>query len=435
MKTFYALLFCMSFFSNAQHELKVTFTPAKDFTYAFLYRMTPTDPVFVNNSKIDSLGHTQIALDSSAKPGIYKVIYALPPEENNFDFIYNGKEDVALKFDLQNGVQFIASNENKLWASYIKSMDIINRTISNYYSQKSVDKKAYADIFKTLQETQTAYENSSQNTLANTFIKANRPYIPETYEDLKTYSAHLKSSYFDAVNFDDPLLQSSTFITDRVNGFMFGFIENPDDETYRSQLEVIAKAVKPFSDRTQRDLFEMLWKRFASLGNDAMANTVTDTYLMQIAERMNDLDLKERLTSHKNTSIGKTAPNFDIVGANDVPTTLLELKPSKYYLLVFWSSTCGHCLEELPQVKELLQDHNDYTVVAFGIEDTETTWSRAITAYPDFIHTIGLRKWNNPIVKTYGVSATPTYFILDSEKKILAKPYGLEALRSIFVKK
>ena len=429
------LLFCLSFFCNAQHELKANFTPAEDFTYAFLYRMTPKDPVFIENSKIDSLGQTRIELDSIAIPGIYKVIYALPPEENNFDFIYNGKEDIELTFDMENGVQFISSNENKLWASYLKSMDIINRTISNYYTQESTDTKAFADIFKTLKDTQIAYENSSKDMLVNTFIKANRPYIPKGYEDLKTYSNNLKTNYFKVVDFENPLLQSSTFISDRINGFVFGFMEDPDYESYLSQIEIIANAVNLYSDKTQRDLFEMLWKRFTSLEDDKMANTITDFYLLKIAERMNDTDLIDRIISYKNTSKGKTAPNFDIVTPEGMSTSLLDLEYSKRYLLVFWSSTCSHCLKELPQIKELLKNNTDYKVVAFGIEYEDYTWKKAINEFPNFTHTIGLGKWDNPVVDTYGISATPTYFVLDSDKTIIAKPYDLEALKVILEKK
>ncbi|WP_411766351.1 TlpA family protein disulfide reductase [Winogradskyella sp. A3E31] len=435
MKKLLILLICLPALGFAQHELKATFSPAEDFTYAFLYKMTPADPIFIANAKLDSLGTASIALDSTATPGIYKVIYALPPEENNFDFIYNGKENVELSFDLQNGVEFLTSNENKLWASYLKSMDIINRTISNYYSKESTDEKAFMDIFKTLKETQTAYENSSENTLVNTFIKANKPYIPSEYQSIKTYSQNLKSNYFTSINFDDPLLQSSTFISDRVNGFVFNLVETPEDSTYKEHIDLVATAIKPYSDKTQSDIFVMLWERFVTMGKDHIANYIADTYLLAISSKMNDTDLTQRLSTFKNTALGVVAPDFKISAQNEETKMLSDLDDSENYILVFWSSNCGHCLEELPQLKTLLKNYPTYKVIAFGIEDSASRWSNEIKNYPDFIHTLGLQKWNNPIVNTYGISATPTYFVLDKGKKIMAKPYDMVALKTYLSKK
>ena len=169
-----ALLFTLvSSFIYAQNSISGVFTPAEQFTYAFLYKATPTGSDYINRAQLNDNGRFSIVLDSMATPGIYKIVYALPPEENNFDFIYNGKESVRFTFNLDKGLEFTNSNENKLWASYIKSIDMINRTLSNFYTQQSTDKKAYLDIIKTLNDTQNAYEESSKGTLALQFIKAN----------------------------------------------------------------------------------------------------------------------------------------------------------------------------------------------------------------------------------------------------------------------
>ena len=45
-------------------------------------------------------------------------------------------------------------------------------------------------------------------------------------------------------------------------------------------------------------------------------------------------------------------------------------------------------------------------------------------------HVFGGNKWENKIVKTYNINATPSYFILDSTKKIIAKPYELSDVKA-----
>jgi protein-disulfide isomerase len=44
---------------------------------------------------------------------------------------------------------------------------------------------------------------------------------------------------------------------------------------------------------------------------------------------------------------------------------------------------------------------------------------------------LGFGKWDNEIGNSYNVTSTPTYFVLDKDKKIMAKPYDFEALKKI----
>ena len=52
--------------------------------------------------------------------------------------------------------------------------------------------------------------------------------------------------------------------------------------------------------------------------------------------------------------------------------------------------------------------------------------------YPEFIHVYGEGRWENKIGDAYGVSSTPTYFILDKDKKIVSKPLDFEVLKEYF---
>src|SRR5690606_21676290 len=157
-------------------------------------------------------------------------------------------EDVVLLFSLTDGLEFKESNENKLWASYTNSIEMINRTIGNFYSQQSEDKTAFNDIFKTLKETQDAFELASKGTLASVFITANAPYIPESFEDVSTYSANLKRTYLQNVDFSNQLLQSSTFLTDRVMAYVFGMSSNPTQQFYEGQIDNLVNYIGEGND-------------------------------------------------------------------------------------------------------------------------------------------------------------------------------------------
>ena len=414
--------------------VKGTFSPAEDYSYAFLYQATPEGANYVDRGKLDSLGNFEIPIDSTVTPGIYKIVYAIPPEENNFDFIYDGKETIAFNFSDDKGVEFTQSEENKLWTSYLKSIDMVNQTISNYYSKEKIDKEGFNSIFKVLKDTQLAYEESANGKLVSAFITANRPYIPVQYEDISTYSNNLKQHFLSQIDFSNDLLQSSSFLVDRVTGYVFNISENPSDETYKKHVDDVASAINDNDLIIKTSLLEILWQRFVTLENHDLANYITEKYLLELANKTGNIVLAETISSYKNTSIGTKAPNFDIVDERKfgaVETTLHDLEGADYYLLIFWSSGCGHCLAELPKVKALVAGKPNLKVIAFGLEDDHLKWDEEIKNYPDFTHIIGLGKWDNPIVKTYGVAATPMYFILSASKIIMAKPYDYEALEVV----
>jgi len=63
------------------------------------------------------------------------------------------------------------------------------------------------------------------------------------------------------------------------------------------------------------------------------------------------------------------------------------------------------------------------------LEDEPYNWNNEISYYSEFIHVYGEGKWDNPIGDNYGVTATPTYFLLNKDKRIISKPYDFEALK------
>jgi thiol-disulfide isomerase/thioredoxin len=215
-----------------------------------------------------------------------------------------------------------------------------------------------------------------------------------------------------------------------VTAYVFNIVQNPTDEAYKQHVDDVATAISNDDAIIKTSLLEAVWQRFVALENHALANYITETYLLDLANTTNNKVLAQTITSYKNTSVGTKAPNFDILLENS-KTSLHQLEGAEHYLVIFWSSGCGHCLKELPKVKELIANTPNLKVIAYGLEDDNIEWSKEIKNYPDFTHVIGLGKWDNQIVQTYGIAATPTYFLLDTSKMIIAKPYDFEELEVV----
>lgn len=418
----------------SQHSIHGTFSPAESFTYAFLYKATPTTLNYLDRGTVEADGTFTIPLDSTVTSGMYKIVYGVPEDANSFDFIYDANENVVLTFSLDEGLEFKESVENKLWASYTKSMELVNMTISNFYTQESTDKKAFKDIFKTLNDTQVAFEDASKGTMASTFIKANRPYVPTEYEDITTYSKHLKSTFLNNVDFSNPLLQSSDFLTDRVMAYVFGMSATPDNDVYKKQIDDVVAAIGNDQPAIAASILQHIWQKMVDLENVEVANYISDTYLFKLARDTNNKELYKSLMTHKNSAPGNIAMDFPISyveNGQPINTTLHQLSGAEHYLLIFWSSTCIHCLTELPVMHEFIQNHpKNIKVIAFGLEEDQVNWEKTISKFSNFIHVLGLEHWNNPVALAYGVNSTPSYFILDKDKKIISRPEDLKALKS-----
>ena len=103
-----------------------------------------------------------------------------------------------------------------------------------------------------------------------------------------------------------------------------------------------------------------------------------------------------------------------------------------YYIVLFFSSNCPHCQVETPDFYEFITGIENIKVVAVGLEDQRESWEEMTKDYTEFINILDLDKWSSQKVSDYGISAIPSYFVLDKDKRILAKPRDIEALKSLF---
>ena len=435
------LILCLlaSSVTYAQHVVKGTFTPAKDFEYAILYKVTPTTSLYKANAKIANDGSFEIPLDSTMTKGIYRVVYAVPQEEYNFDLIYDGKEDIELAFNAETGLKFLNSTENKLYNSYLESMTTVGGELGIIFKTDSTNKKALKKVFKTQRQTQDEFEKASKGTLAGSFIKGSRPFIPEKYKDLGTYYQAIKSNYFKHIDFSDEILQSSNFLIERMLNYIFGMTDAGSDlnTAYKANIDDVANAIINLEPSLKKTYLEIIWQQMADASYEEVANYLADSYVLPVATKLNDQELITVVNTYKNTSLNAIAPDFSFeILEDDKPVlkTLSKLDEADRYVVFFWSSVCSHCLEEIPQLREYVNTFKkgSVKVIAIGLEEEPYRWKDMTYDFPDFYHVYGEGKWDNEIGNNYNVTATPTYYVLDANKKISDKPEDIVALKKYF---
>ena len=432
-KILFLLLF-FPFIIFSQHTIKVTFSPANDFTWAILYKNAPTNTKYIAQSRIVD-GDLVFILDEEATTGIYKLVYAVPQNDYNFDIIYNGKEDIELTFNLIDGVVFQKSDENIMLQSYLTEMTLLGNDIETKYLEESTE-DTMSFIFKKQKKLQRSYEEKSEGTLVNHFIKANQPYIPNELETLGDYIKNVTADYFTNIQFNDEVLQSSNFLIEKSLAYINGTVTEgiSKEQSLKNNVDKVEDQTRLLDLNFQKYFIEKLWQNLVNYNLISTANYLAERYLIPIANQLNDTVLVLKLTQFKNLSIGNPAPDFILDDGSG--KKLSELDIAENYILVFWSSGCSHCLKEIPQLYQLSEELNStkYKVIAIGLEEDTFKWTNEVIKYPNFINVIKLKKWNNTIVSEYGLTSTPTYFVLDKDKKFIAKPESFDDLKAYLKK-
>ena len=280
---------------QAQKVMTGTFSPAENYKWFILYKLKTTHQAYIDNGKIVD-GKLSYTFPADAPKGMYRLVYGMPQESENFDFIYTGEENISFEFT-ENGADFITSKENKLNTSYFANINEAKKLINAYYQSGNTNEEAFLEAFNVIKTLQETFEKEAQGTIAYNFIRANRSYIPTSYETPAIMVDNIKKHYFDHVDFSNPVLQNSDFIADKMSNYVFTALPMKEftgeelNSEYKKNIATIAEKIKPVAVDYQKTLLTVLWEQMVVLENQDIANHIADMYLLSLAKQLNDQKL------------------------------------------------------------------------------------------------------------------------------------------------
>lgn len=434
-------------FIYSQHTVQGELQPPENYPWMILYQLHGTKQNYVAYDSIKN-GKFSIAIAKGRPAGIYRLVYDIK-NQLFVDFIYEN-EDVKLIFNPENpnqNIHFLVSDENKLYQKYLQESQPIQKQMDSlqvlYF--KTTDRKkqesisiAYQKNYLILTGLQNKFDSSSTGRLSNHFIKASTRYNSKTLIiNSDAYLSSVKKHFFDYIDFNDPNLSNSTFINDKINDFIFYLNTSDDKKTqtqlYKSAIAIVLDKIKS-NQRLSKDIQEGLIYAFTKQENIVIVNYLLNYYL-QLPKELQNASFIDDIRGQLKTAIGMIVPNI-IWSRQGINYNLHGLSGYQYYIVVFWSSTCSHCLKEMPIFYDFIKDKKEVKVIAVGLENdmSKSGWENQINNYRNFINVYGENKWKNKFARSYGVNATPSFFILDSKKKVLAKPDDVEEMKDYFAK-
>lgn len=416
----------LSFGIQSQGSISGNFSPSKDFKWLIAYELTPGGEKYIADTAIKD-GFFSIEMPKTAQPGMYRLVYAVPQDEFYIDVIYDTKEDLSFNFSLKDGLTITNSVENKWYHEYFRKIETAQERLMEFYESGGGPGKEYDTLIQELRTIQKTYEENHITRIAHQFIKSNKSYLPKNFQPFDEFLKHKKQHHFDFVNLDNKILQASNFLTDKISNYVFSAL--PTGITSKEELELeVNKNVKTVADSIQDTpegfqikTFHLLWKIAGVNTMSSVEDYIFSKYLKKLAIANGNQKMVDDIESDTRLRLGAVAP--EITWETDGKKhSLSTMDQAENYLLIFWSSTCSHCLNELPALHKKLKEFPSVNILAVGLEDEETNWKKVSATLPNFKHAIALDKWESDYAHIFSIQKTPTYFILDSQKHFVAKP-------------
>ena len=395
-------------------QFSISIEAPQDFTDKEVMIYTLTGSTDIYTTQPEKKNGKWIVQISSPYKGILKAYF--PKSNHSINFISENK-NIEMKLNAESdkisGVNF-SDEANKKWGHYLSSKDKIEhilpvlKQIKNFYENQSDFDEA---LNREIKKLETIENNAEENSFIAFYAK-NSKYASEN-------PAYRFSSqaYADFLINSGELLESSSLIRPVLINFLKNLsrenlipevdklLDNLDLETPRGQT-VLAELLNIFDIYGLKAEKEKYYKKASALTCEINQN------------------LKNSIKSIKNTEIGATFEDYTFTAhaKNTKAKKLSGIKANKKVVL-FWSSTCPHCLSELPIILEnySLLKSKGIEVVAISLDSDQNSYEDKTNSLP-WINDSELKGWKSKAAEVYNVHGTPTYYILDKDNKIIEKP-------------
>ena len=114
--------------------------------------------------------------------------------------------------------------------------------------------------------------------------------------------------------------------------------------------------------------------------------------------------------------IGKPV-EIRFTGLNEEVVDLAAMK-GKVVLIDFWSTTCGPCIAQMPELKELMEKHGEegFQIVGVNLDEKESRVRAFLKEQGiDWPQHFSGKGWANPLAVRFGIFAIPTNWLIDKK--------------------
>lgn len=255
-----------------------------------------------------------------------------------------------------------------------------------------------------------------------------------TVEERRVAYNKYKSAFLDGIDFNDEGTLRAPVFHAKVMEFMGKVtFQNPDSvvasvdyvlNKSKDNEEMYKYWLSAFFQKYQKSKVMGLDKAFVHI---AMNYYLSGKVPWADEEMLKKLD--EEMDFHKENQMGMYAPRLAVLDTLLDPLDLKTIS-ADYTVLFFYRPSCGHCKKSAPVLLEAYHGLQSDGVEVLGVNvDTDIEeWKKFIEEFQlDWINAADPFTRSN-FRREYNVRTTPTIYVLDNEKRIIAKKLSVEQI-------
>ncbi len=405
----------------------------------------------------DANGNVAFKGKESLPGGIYLFVF---PNKTYFELLIDKEQHFSMEAnmtDIISSMKVKGSNDNTMFYQYLNFIQSKSKEVEPLKSEriKISDQKLSTDSIdakiKAIDDAVSNYKiNLSQanpgNILAAIFRASQDPKIPEIpilpngVKDSTFAYRYYKQHYFDSFDFADERVLRSPVYNNKLSYYVKNLVIQIPDSLIPEMDTLIAKASK--NKETYKYMIWYLTNSYETsniMGMDEVfVHLVKNNYTKEKAYWVDDATLykiQDRANVLEPILLGKKAKNLVLADTSGNYQSMYALT-GPYTILYFWDPDCGHCKKATPKVHAYYEKVKSKGVKVYAINSAveEQKWKDYIKENKlDWTNVADLKTQNN-FRHEFDISTTPQIFLLDKDKKILAKKIDEDTLEKILDK-
>lgn len=464
---FFLLLLCSgALWAQGGYEITVTLKPYKD-QYIYLGHYFGKSYPIIDSVKVDQQSRGVFKGKQPLQGGIYLI--GFPNKSGFFEILVDKQQQFSVTADsatLPNGITYTNSPDNELFARYqrmvsekgmrINSLREVLKTVpTRADSTRLIDSLNSLDI--DLRNSRDRLIEEHSGTFLASLLQAMREPVlptelqqPANREDSIKAFRYYRDHFWDGVNFWDGRLAYTTFFEEKLDRY-FNQLVTPHPDSVNKEMDYML-GFASINPEMQRFLLLRFINRYYSqryMWEDAVFVHLYEKYFSSKTypwlSEQGKKTITDRAYSLMANILGTPATDIELPDSTGRTVSLYALQ-KQYTLVVFWDPTCGHCKETLPKIDSVYaarwkQDGVGIYAVAKETEGTRADWLRFIAEkkighwshvyYSKEAEKNRVEKNVPGYSQLYDVQSFPTLYLLDKDKRIVAKKLSYEQMDEI----
>lgn len=425
----------------------------KDTTCVLAHYFGSTQYITKDTARVDGAGNMVFEGKKTLPEGLFIVV---TPKNRYIEFLMTADQQFSFETDTADvikNMKITGSKENEIFYGYQQQLGKLSEEAQALTMQKkqrsdaastALANKQLIDLQKQANEYRAKFLQDNPGTFAVKLLKATaEPDVPPAPKaangrpDSIWVFNYFKQHFWDDYDFADERFVRTPIMQRKIERYIKELTVQVPDSLIKEADFLVNKAIAGKNKEIKYYTIYYITSQYEQpkvMGTDGLFVHMFEKYyktgVMTVSDSSTLKSIGERVATMKPNLIGKAFVPPVISDTLRRPIAFQSVK-ADYTVVFFYSPTCGHCRESAPKLKKFVDDYKGkgVEVVAIAIDQSPEEWKKFIrefklgNAINGYDYTL-----RTDYRKQYDVWTTPTVYVLEKDKKIIARKLPVEQI-------